>query len=158
VKWEDHRSWVLGSIAAVIIAFAAAVFSVVYAGYYNRSHHIAEWGAFAFLKTPVPLWFVFLLAVVAGCLGWKVYNSGKKPRIRQVGLTNYYFVGDEGPYCQPCYDGRDKLVPLLPQKHYPRGLGRKCQVCNQHFFEECDSPKPPVQRYRTGTGWMNSWR
>src|SRR2546423_1710048 len=26
--------------------------------------------------------------------------------IRQVGLVNYYYVGDEGPYCQPCYDGR----------------------------------------------------
>src|SRR5262249_26474409 len=31
------------------------------------------------------------------------------PKIKQVGETNYYFQGDEGPYCQPCYDKNGKL-------------------------------------------------
>src|SRR5580692_2196588 len=33
-----------------------------------------------------------------------------KPQIKQVGNTNYYFIGeDDGPYCQPCYDDKEKL-------------------------------------------------
>ena len=41
----------------------------------------------------------------------------EKPKIRRVGDTNYYFVGGEGPYCQPCFDGRAKtLVALLPSE------------------------------------------
>jgi hypothetical protein len=38
-----------------------------------------------------------------------------KPEIRQVGLTNYYFVGEKGPFCQPCFDVNGKLIPLTPQ-------------------------------------------
>src|SRR5438552_2422492 len=26
-----------------------------------------------------------------------------EPEIKTVGAVNYYFVGDKGPYCQPCY-------------------------------------------------------
>ena len=33
-------------------------------------------------------------------------DKPQKPTIRQVGETNYYFVGDEGPYCQPCCDDK----------------------------------------------------
>jgi len=32
-------------------------------------------------------------------------TQGPTPEIRQVGDTNYYFVGEKGPYCQKCYDG-----------------------------------------------------
>jgi hypothetical protein len=31
-------------------------------------------------------------------------HPAEKPEIRQVGLTNHYFVGEKGPFCQPCYD------------------------------------------------------
>jgi hypothetical protein len=64
-----------------------------------------------------------------------------KPAIRQVGQTNYYFVGDEGPYCQKCYDTTGKLVALQPRQRFMGGLGRKCVVCGTVFFEEVTPPR-----------------
>jgi hypothetical protein len=58
-----------------------------------------------------------------------------KPEIRQVGEANYYYVGDQGPYCQPCYDDKGKLVNLMPQQHYGGGIGRECRVCQNLFIE-----------------------
>lgn len=64
-----------------------------------------------------------------------------EPRIRQVGETNYYFVGDEGPYCQPCYDDKKKLVALTPQRKTSlQGLSRECHVCRQTFYEKQNCP------------------
>ncbi len=64
-------------------------------------------------------------------------NPPEKPKIKQVGQTNYYFLGEEGPYCQPCYDGKAKtLVALLPQKRNAGGLCRQCPVCHASFYEE----------------------
>lgn len=35
-----------------------------------------------------------------------------KPKIRQVGNVNHYYIGDDdGPYCQPCYDGNWSDLP-----------------------------------------------
>jgi hypothetical protein len=71
------------------------------------------------------------------------------PEIRQVGLTNYYFVGDkEQPYCQPCYDVNHRLVPLSPQQSYAGGTGRMCSVCKNHFYET-EAPR----RGQIGTPW-----
>jgi hypothetical protein len=67
-----------------------------------------------------------------------------KPEIRQVGAVNYYFVGEEGPYCQPCYDDKGKLVNLTPQQRYSGGTGRKCEVCKNLFIEGA-GPTPKVQ-------------
>jgi len=58
------------------------------------------------------------------------------PKIKQVGDTNYYFVGDEGPYCQPCYDDKRKLVRLSPPEDWNRGVRRQCLVCNNYFYEK----------------------
>ena len=74
-----------------------------------------------------------------------------KPEIRQVGETNYYFVGEEGPYCQPCYDGNNKLVNLMPKLHYTGGWGRTCKVCGKVFFE--GSETPPRIQFKP-SGWM----
>jgi len=63
------------------------------------------------------------------------------PEIRQVGETNYYFVGDQGPYCQPCYIRNSKLVDLMPQQRFAGGTGRKCPVCFTVFFEVLASPE-----------------
>jgi hypothetical protein len=65
-----------------------------------------------------------------------VAEKSAKPEIRQVGRTNYYYVGAEGPYCQPCYDVNKRLINLTPQQSYAAGTGRKCQVCNNLFIEE----------------------
>jgi hypothetical protein len=64
-------------------------------------------------------------------------NSGHKsrePEIKQVGAVNYYFVGDKGPYCQPCYDDKRKLVVLTPTQDWNGGIRRKCEVCNKFFY------------------------
>ena len=79
----------------------------------------------------------------------KVSAPRDKPEIRQVGATNYYFVSDDGPFCQPCYDGDGKLVRLTPQQRFAGGTGRKCQVCNKVFFEEHESlrARRPPKRF-----------
>ena len=68
-----------------------------------------------------------------------------KPEIRQVGETNYYFVGDQGPYCQPCFDDKRKLINLTPRQRYGGGTGRQCRVCRQVFIE-VPEPQRPVRR------------
>jgi regulator of replication initiation timing len=58
------------------------------------------------------------------------------PKIKQVGETNHYFQGDEGPYCQVCYDKNTKLVALLPTEQTPWGsIRRTCPVCREIFYE-----------------------
>lgn len=78
----------------------------------------------------------------------------EKPKIKQVGQTNYYFLGDEGPYCQPCYDGQAKtLVALLPPKRDTRGgLHRDCPVCHRPFYETPNSPSPRHSTRRSQWG------
>jgi len=73
-----------------------------------------------------------------------------RPEIRQVGLTNYYFVGEKGPFCQPCYDVNSKLIPLAPQNRFAGGVGRKCEVCNKVFFENHHSAQTQIEPYDPG--------
>lgn len=63
-------------------------------------------------------------------------ETAEKPEIRQVGETHYYYVGEKGPYCQPCFNVQNKLIPLMPLKH-ERGSGsyRRCEVCKTNFWE-----------------------
>ena len=72
-----------------------------------------------------------------------------KPEIKQVGLTHYYFVDNEGPYCQPCYDRTGKLVPMAPQDRYAGGVGRRCNVCEKTFFETHEHQQRSITPY----GW-----
>ncbi len=76
-----------------------------------------------------------------------------KPEIRQVGETNYYFVGEQGPYCQPCYDGGGKLVYLTPTETHSGGTCRKCRVCKQVFYEQT-TPQQPVRIGRRRSPWV----
>lgn len=79
----------------------------------------------------------------------------EEPKIRQVGETNYYYKGDDGPFCQPCYDADPKakrLVALSPQQTTQWGsIRRDCLVCHQTFYEKkVDGPSrlvPRVQKY-----------
>lgn len=59
----------------------------------------------------------------------------QEPEIRQIGEAYFYFLGETGPFCQPCYDENHKLVRLQPPQDYAGGRGRKCEVCNKVFFE-----------------------
>ena len=78
-----------------------------------------------------------------------------KPVIRQVGSTNYYFQGEEGPFCQPCYNVNGKLIPLAPQDRYAGGVGRKCEVCNKVFFESTEVEQIRVEPFMGGPDdWM----
>lgn len=65
-----------------------------------------------------------------------------KPELRQVGNANYYFVGDEGPFCQPCFDSNQKLINLTPRKEFGSHMGRQCLVCH-HVFSESENSTPP---------------
>jgi small-conductance mechanosensitive channel len=64
----------------------------------------------------------------------------EEPKIRQVGDTNYYYTGDGGPFCQPCYDVDPKvkrLVALSPQQTTEWGsIRRNCPVCQTTFYEK----------------------
>ncbi len=65
-------------------------------------------------------------------------QAGKlpEPEIRQVGAVNYYFVGEKGPYCQPCYDLKRKLMTLTPPQDWNGGTRRRCEVCKEYFYEK----------------------
>jgi regulator of replication initiation timing len=75
----------------------------------------------------------------------------EEPKRRQVGETIYYYKGDEGPFCQPCYDAKHSLVALQPQQHTQRGsVKRSCLVCHHTFYEQkinTSSPTPHVGRW-----------
>ncbi len=59
-----------------------------------------------------------------------------EPELRQVGSCNFYFVGEKGPYCQACYDGKGKLTVLSPPEPWNRGIRRHCVLCNEFFYEQ----------------------
>lgn len=79
------------------------------------------------------------------------------PKIKQVGDTNYYFQGDEGPYCQPCYDTKGKLVTLPPSEPWSGGIRRECPVCHEYFYEKRMDRRPFRLGGRRGGGGPNSW-
>ena len=78
------------------------------------------------------------------------------PEIRQVGAVNYYFVGEKGPYCHPCYDGRQKLSLLTPTENQHGGVRRRCKVCHQSFYKKPPEGEGPAFGIAGGDpqGWM----
>lgn len=58
------------------------------------------------------------------------------PELRQIGACNFYFVGEKGPYCQVCYDGKGKLTVLSPQESWNGGIRRQCRLCREYFYEK----------------------
>jgi hypothetical protein len=66
----------------------------------------------------------------------------RAPKLRQVGAVNYYFDGDNGPYCQPCYDRERKLTVLTPLQPWGGGAKRTCVLCNADFFEKPMDDEP----------------
>ena len=78
------------------------------------------------------------------------------PKIRQVGAVNYYFVEEEGPYCQPCYDGKSKsLVMVSPPEAWSGGQRRHCPVCHSYFQETkgANADRPVRLGGRRGYTW-----
>ncbi|MGH9496721.1 MAG: toll/interleukin-1 receptor domain-containing protein [Candidatus Sulfotelmatobacter sp.] len=79
-----------------------------------------------------------------------------EPEIRQVGAVNYYFVGDKGPYCQPCYDVDPKakrLVMVTPPEPWSGGQRRHCPVCHSYFQETKKESGPTQLGGRRGGAW-----
>lgn len=66
-------------------------------------------------------------------------QMGPMPELREVGKALYYFLGEEGPFCQPCYVKTGKLVKLPPLGN----TGRRCTVCGQFFQEKTAHPVRP---------------
>ena len=61
----------------------------------------------------------------------------QEPELRQVGVVNFYFVGDKGPYCQACYDGKlRRLVALSPPEDWNNGIRRYCPVHEGYVYEK----------------------
>lgn len=81
-----------------------------------------------------------------------------EPDLRQVGSCNFYFVGEKGPYCQACYDGKGKLTALSPQERWNGGVRRRCVLCTGLFYEQPMDIHPRMSSGRSGgpQGWMAS--
>jgi hypothetical protein len=73
------------------------------------------------------------------------------PERRQVGAVYYYFQGEEGPFCQPCYIMRAKLVALDAAFGWSGGIRRQCPVCKEFFYEK-PMVTPPCE-----VGGPHSW-
>jgi len=74
----------------------------------------------------------------------RMADKPPQPKIKQEGLTNYYYVEDEGPFCQPCYDGSRKFSHLSPRQFFGDSFGRKCAVCNKVFIEQWAQQSHPI--------------
>ena len=42
----------------------------------------------------------------------------RKPELRKVGSANFYFDGEKGPCCQPCYDTKGLLAVLSESEKF----------------------------------------
>ncbi len=60
----------------------------------------------------------------------------REPELRQVGAANFYFDGEKGPCCQPCYDRHGKLTVLTPPEPWNGGMRRQCVLCGEFFYEQ----------------------
>jgi hypothetical protein len=70
-----------------------------------------------------------------------------EPELRRVGSANFYFDGDKGPCCQPCYDGKGKLTVLTEPEDWSGGVRRQCLLCGEFFYE-----KPMAHQRSKGSG------
>ena len=60
------------------------------------------------------------------------------PARKDVGKATYYYLknGTDGPYCQPCYDDKRKLIALQqPIRNEFGHVSRFCLVCRNTFYE-----------------------
>jgi hypothetical protein len=69
----------------------------------------------------------------------------EKPEPRRVGSAVYYYVGEKGPHCQVCFNGKPEKLVLLPEAHeWNGGVRRTCALCKTHFYEK------PMDRFAPG--------
>jgi hypothetical protein len=79
----------------------------------------------------------------------------REPELRQVGSANFYFDGDKGPCCQPCYDSEGKLTVLTQPEDLNGGIRRQCVLCNEYFYEKpMDLSPKRLSGRRRPYGWM----
>lgn len=56
--------------------------------------------------------------------------------LRQLGSSNFYFVGEEGPYCRPCFDRSGTLTELSPSARLNGRVRRQCVLCEKCLYEQ----------------------
>ena len=79
----------------------------------------------------------------------------REPELRPVGSANFYFDGNKGPCCQPCYDGKKILTVLGQPQDWNGGVRRRCQVCKQYFYEKpMEDQGPAFGVVSDPNGWM----
>jgi len=59
-----------------------------------------------------------------------------EPELRQQGDVHYYYQGEKGPFCQPCFLTTGKLVHLSEAADWSGGVRRQCPLCNKSFWEQ----------------------
>jgi hypothetical protein len=59
-----------------------------------------------------------------------------EPKLRQQGDVHYYYQGEDGPFCQPCFLAKGKLVRLPAAADFSGGVRRQCPLCNKSFWEQ----------------------
>src|SRR5215472_716732 len=77
-----------------------------------------------------------------------------KPELKRVGSANFYFDGDKGPCCQPCYEANGILTVLTEQEEWNGGIRRQCLHCKEYFYEK---PKNRPNPSGGGPGGPNRW-
>jgi hypothetical protein len=60
----------------------------------------------------------------------------QKPELRKVGSANFYFDGEKGPCCQPCFDTKGLLAVLSEPEKWSGGVRRQCFICKEYFYEQ----------------------
>jgi|ERR1700722_1171895 len=60
---------------------------------------------------------------------------GPKQAMAARGDHNYFYKGEEGPYCPTCSQ-KNKAEVLLPARiEDVIGIRRSCRICKEHYYE-----------------------
>ena len=73
----------------------------------------------------------------------------KRGSVKRQGEFGYFFKdGESEPLWPKCLQSSSKEVYLMPAQTYAGGLGQKCTVCNEMFWEKpARQPRAQVRPY-----------
>jgi len=78
----------------------------------------------------------------------------REPELRQVGSANFYFDGNKGPCCQPCYDSKGTLTVLTQPEDWGGDVRRQCVLCGEYFYEKPQEHRRHQAPSVGPNGWM----